>query len=293
MASAHVLGILFGLLTMTCFAVGEVLSKKALQYLGRKNILFYRGILSVVILVIALFTLPLPYMFSLPHFIGMIFVGLLGAVPIYMFYKALGVGKVGVVSPLSKSSVLVTLILSFIFLGERLSSLQTLLVGMIIAGIILSSINPKDFIRNGNIYAGASYALIAAGLWGFLFFVWKYFVVALGPLFTAVMIESGVVIGVATLMKKQDLNEMKHALQKKKQAVLGLITTLGVIVGAGTMFYTLGINIAPVSIVMPINSTSPFLAGLLAAWMFKERLKPIQYLGGMLIVAGVALLFIV
>jgi transporter family protein len=67
--------------------------------------------------------------------------GVCGALGYLALYRALNLGPVALVSPLSSSSSTITLLLALVFLRERLSPLQMGCVSAVLLGIVLASAN--------------------------------------------------------------------------------------------------------------------------------------------------------
>jgi transporter family protein len=59
------------------------------------------------------------------------------------YFKALSLGSATPVTAIDKSSLIVTMMLAFLFLGERLSWMNWLGVGLIVAGSIVASVKPQ------------------------------------------------------------------------------------------------------------------------------------------------------
>ena len=70
--------------------------------------------------------------------------GLRGAVGYFAFYKALLVGPVARVSPLSSTSAVVTLMLSLLLLHDSIAPAQVIAIGAILPGIMLASTNLRE-----------------------------------------------------------------------------------------------------------------------------------------------------
>ena len=82
-------------------------------------------------------------------------------------------------------------------------------------------------------------------------------------------------------------------LRQKKGSVVFLLLA-GVAAGCGVLASFLALNMAPVVIVSPLQSTSPLFA-LLSAWLFLGRLETITFrlvLGAIFVMIGVILITI-
>jgi len=70
--------------------------------------------------------------------------------------------------------------------------------------------------------------------------------------------------------------------------VYGILS--GVALAVGLLFYYFALEGAKVTVVVPLTATYPVVAVLLAYLLLRERPSPLQWIGVILVVAGVALL---
>ena len=70
--------------------------------------------------------------------------------------------------------------------------------------------------------------------------------------------------------------------------VYGILS--GVALAVGLLFYYFALEGAKVTVIVPLTATYPVVAVLLAFVLLRERPQPLQWVGVILVVAGVALL---
>lgn len=70
--------------------------------------------------------------------------------------------------------------------------------------------------------------------------------------------------------------------------VYGILS--GVALAVGLLFYYFALEDAKVTVIVPLTATYPVVAVLLAFVLLRERPRPLQWVGVVLVVAGVALL---
>ena len=70
--------------------------------------------------------------------------------------------------------------------------------------------------------------------------------------------------------------------------VYGILS--GVALAVGLLFYYFALQGAKVAVVVPLTATYPIVAVLLAYALLRERPRPLQWVGVILVVAGVVLL---
>lgn len=277
------LGIIFALISMAGYGLSNAISKPAAKGLGSQKTLFYRNIVVSLILFLLLLA-----NFKNAHFSGFyVFVALLislvGYVPIIAFYEAIKRGKVGIIAPIGSSSLIVTIFLSLVFLKETLTGNQIAAILFIVFGIVLISVNFKDF-KNSHLFSissGVPFALIACFGWGLVFFLLKFPVTKLGPVFSGFILETGLVFisGVHLRAVKSDY--------KVNKTYYKYIFLMALGVTAGTLFYGYGINVTSVSIVAAISGCAPLVATMYGKLVYKEKLSIQQYLAGIMVVFGI------
>ncbi len=280
-------GIIFGLISMLGFGLGNALSKIPTQKLGAKKTVFLRNVFISLILIIVLFFF-FPLTISFYYIVIALLLSLIGYIAIVTFFAALKVGKVGVVSPIGNSAVIFTVIFSIIFFNETLNSLQLISISLIVLGIILISIDFSD-IKNSDLFkiaSGVPLALLTCLFWGILWSFIKIPVSILGPVLTSLILEFGIVIfsGIHLKIKKE-----KFGIDKN---FLGLIIIIALFTAAGTLFFNFGLSVAKISIVAPLAFANPLVSALYGRIFFKEKLSFIQWMGVLLIVLGIILISI-
>ncbi|MDO8642673.1 MAG: EamA family transporter [Candidatus Woesearchaeota archaeon] len=282
-------GILYALLAMAAYGLSDVFAKAQIHRFSRSLILFMRGVLISMVLgsIVLLYPAPVPIS---PFLLFTVALGIAGFVPVYFYLSAVKKGNLSIVAPIAKSAVIITVLLSLLFLNERLNLIQAVLICVIILGVLLLSMNIRSLftLRWKETHAGVLPALVAALLWGVAFFVWKFPVQAYGPLFCAFVTETGVAVGALPFLKKEDI----PALRKMNWKLFGIVFACAMTTLLGTIGYMKAISMAPLSLVMPIVTATPVVSTLIAVTYFKERLSAVQWLGGILVVSGIALLFV-
>ena len=230
-------------------------------------------------------------MFNLPHSISAhnlivaLVISILGYFPLLFFMKALAIGKMGIVSPIASSYTLLTVVFAIIFYHETLSAGQLIAIFGIILGIILISINFRDF-KNSHLFdpkSGVPYALLAALTWGVYFFLIRIPTAHLGTYFVSFLVE--LVILVCALFSL--LLSKKPMFEFPDRKSLSFLFFVSLTVSIGVLTYYQAFNIGSVSIVSAIGSSTPLIVTLYGAIFFRERLKLQQYVGMVGILLGI------
>ncbi len=284
-------GILFGLLAFIGYGLSDAVVAVPVRAMDMRRLIFYRNLIiaSLLLLAVLLFG-AWPTVSALWWFLG-IGIVLFGFIPLATYYIAIQRGKLGIIAPIAKSSLLVTVLLAVVFLGESLTVMQTIALCLILFGIILLSVKFDDF-KNSDLFSlrhGVPFALLSCLGWGVVFFLFKFITVHFGPLFSALLVESGVLAG-ATLCLLAAPKERKRLWHLPSGRILTHIIIIAVTTLIGTTSYMYGVSLAPVSIVTALAFSSPIVAVLYGRIALKEQLRPLQYVAGVLVVAGIIMI---
>lgn len=200
----------------------------------------------------------------------------------YYYYKALQIGNVKNVSPLSKSSLVLTIILSFIFLNEEITLLK--LISLII--ITIGTYYIIDYKKTGEENKNNKWILYAM-----LSLIFS----ALTPIFGKVGIENVesnlgsairtlVVLIAAWLLMviKKDYKEIKNV----DKAEIKFIIIAGITGGSSWLLYYKALQTGITSAVAAIDKLSVLVAVVLSYFIFNEKMKVKEVIGLMLILIG-------
>lgn len=283
------LGLVLGVSAMTFLGLGNVLSKVPIKYLSPTKLIFFsRLFTSAIFLVVLLLTLQ-DANFTIKYTSITALIALLGYFPLYFFYKAITSGKVGIVSPVSSSYTLLTTLLAILVYKEHLIGKQFFALGLIILGIVLISINFRDF-KNSHLFqraTGLPYAILAALGWGFYFFLIRIPIEHLGAIPTSFIIEFVIFLtaGLSIVFSKQETLK----LETKR---IGPILLLAIFTCVGVLAYYQGIKIYSLSIMTTLAAASPLVVVIAGVLFFKEKINLKQIFSIVLIVSGLIYLSI-
>lgn len=280
------LGIIFGIISMLGFGISTGITKVPLKSIGNQMTIFFRGIfMSLIIFLVLLFYLPASL--SPFYLVIALVIGVIGYFPLFTFYKGLKRGKIGVISPVSNSSIIFTVLFSIVFFGETLNIIQSYAIVLIIIGVFLVSVNFRD-LKGSNLFkfsSGIPFALMTCLGWGLFFFLVKIPVTFIGPVLTAFMVEFVIMI-----MAGINMRASRIPFKIPNKRILIYIVILSVFGSAGAIFFNMGISVSSVSIVAALSKSSPWVTTLYGRVAYKEKLKAAQYVAIVLILAGIVLI---
>jgi drug/metabolite transporter (DMT)-like permease len=210
--------------------------------------------------------------------------GIAGIVGLSAFYKALSIGSMGVVAPLSSTAAIIPLAVG-LAIGERPSALQGAGVALALAGVVLASREAGHEAHESRaVAAGAGLALVSAVGFGCFFLaidraseqdvLWAVFVNRL---------TSSVLLGIAMFAVIRP-----HITLKARD--LRALAFVGVLDIAANGAFALASTKGLVSVVAVLGSLYPVITVILARFILGERLHMLQRVGAFGALAGVVLI---
>lgn len=284
------MGIILGLLSMFGWGTSDFLAAKVSRKTGYLVAYFWTQLVAFFIALIYFF-IKLPT-FNVNNIIqSLVFLlpaGFLFMVGTLAFYKGLVAGQVSLVSPIGSSWILITVFLSVIFLKEVLLINQVIAIILIIIGIVLLSIKPKELlkIKKFSFLGGIKEGFIAMLAWGMCFFLIIFPSKTLGwflPVFALKSFGIFFLIFYIMIGKKS----LKFSFQKSFLALFFLVGLLDIV---AFFSYSLGVGIASVPIVASISASFPLITIILARIFLKEKIALNQIIGIIGVIAGLVLI---
>jgi drug/metabolite transporter (DMT)-like permease len=206
-----------------------------------------------------------------------------GIVGLTAFYKALSIGAMGVVAPLSSTAAVIPLGVG-LATGDSLTVLQASGIALAIAGVVLASREASDEAKGSAAVAkGAGFALISALGFGFFF-------VAIDRASDADVLWAVCVnrtVSVLLLSAALVVTRPAVGLRLRDMRVLALVGLLDI---AANGFFAVASTKGLVSVVAVLASLYPIVTVVLARVVLHERLHAVQRIGAVAALAGVALI---
>lgn len=248
-----------------------------------RTYLWLQAIMVIIYLAVAGFLIQRTSI-DMPIFLLMLVTTVVGVIGLFSFIKGMEVGSVPVVSAVSSGWAAVTVILSILFLNERITTLQILSIFIIIVGVVVTSLDFKK-IKSGvsKKATGMKYALITLFGWGFFFFLDSLLVSKLDWFYAALLVNISTLFVVLIYGR---LTKNKFTIEKNSRSILPIIVVASTLNLIGTLAYNFGVTSNYTAIVAPLTSATPIVVILLAVFLLKEKLEPSKIIGIALVVAG-------
>ena len=218
------------------------------------------------------------------------FTGVWFAIAYPIFLKALEKGNATLVGVIAGTFPLWTVVFSLLLYGEKLTSTESVVIGIIMIGIVLSALHLTTKTRLHNLLNKHTFlALIVSLMWGFGFAIIKYPTERIGWFNTSFMNS---MLGALTSMiwLYPACRGKVKAIFKKYKAYPIVNSATGT---AGTLAYTYALTRGNASLVAPIAGSYSGLFAVLSYLVFKEKLTRIQTLGVLIILGGVISLSVI
>lgn len=201
------------------------------------------------------------------------------------YFKALQLGSINLVTPIDKTSIVLTLILSVIFLNEKITIAKIISMILIILGTFLMTYK-KEKTKNNRWLLYAIYTALFASLTTILGKIGLNNVEA--NFATLVRTIIVVIIVWFIVLKKKKYNEIKNI---DKKSWLSIVLS-GVSTSFSWLCYFNALKLNEASIVFPIEKFSIVFAIIFSTILLKEKLNKKAYIGLFIILLGIIMLII-
>jgi drug/metabolite transporter (DMT)-like permease len=277
------MGIVYGLLSALAWGAADFFARLSAERVGARRTLFWMQVTGALATG-ALLLWPGFWPAALPWRLLALNagIGLFNVTGGLLLYRALEIGTVSLVSPVSSTFAAIAAALA-IAAGERPSAAQ--LAGLVLAaaGVIGAAIPPRASTPHAASRKGVGLAAGAALAWGASFFALRYVVRDLGPLFP-VFVSRVVSIGALALASAA----LKRPLTPPRGASR-LVAAVAVLDSAAFVFYDAGVASAMTAVVSILSSLFGAVTVVLALIFLRERMGRMQWAAVGVILVGVAL----
>ena len=290
------MGILLGLTAALSWGVGDFMARFSTRRIGTYRTLLYMQILGLLMLSAALTVMHgwVPLTVGIPRqaFAWLILAGLVNTVSSLMLYRAFETGMLAIVSPIAASYPVLTVALSLAS-GEKLGPARGLGIAAALIGVILAAtsfapapeVNPAAHHHKGHLTRGVAWAICAAVGYGVLFWILGFRVMpAFGGAISVWFIRLISFITLAVLV-----------VPVKQSAALPTGSTWWLVLGVAVtdtgafVCNNVALKTEQVAVASVLSSLYGAVTVLLAAVFLRERLEWSQWIGIVLIFAGIAL----
>jgi drug/metabolite transporter (DMT)-like permease len=209
-------------------------------------------------------------------------IGIVGAVAYLALYESLRIGPVAVASPVAATNGAVAAVLGVIVLGERLSTVALVGIGLLSLGVVATSLNVsalRSTLRaQVPVVPGAALAAVAALALGVTMFSLKIIPEVVGLLAIILVVR---VVG--SVLSSPLLAAGGAGYYRTGAAAVGVLDA------AAFAAFVVAVRDGLVAVVSPIASLFAVVTILLAWVLLDEQLSRLQWIGIALVLGGIVL----
>ncbi|MDP1714556.1 MAG: DMT family transporter [Anaerolineales bacterium] len=201
------------------------------------------------------------------------------------FFKGFEIGNVSIVAATMNLWAVFTMLFAYIFMGQRLSTIQSLGVLMIISGVTLASINWSDIGNQGfQLSSGVKETVLGAFFFGVFWNISEVISEEIGWLSTTLFVKFGIILFLLlfSFLIKRELDLTKAATKTKYMVVL-----MGIIEAGAVGIVNYGLTIGDAILITPIASALSIVTITLAIIFLKDKVTKLQVLGIITAIAGI------
>jgi transporter family protein len=193
------------------------------------------------------------------------------------FFRGFELGNVSTVAATMNLWPVFTMLVAFIFMGQRLTTTQTLGVLMIIAGVALASLHWSEIRSKGfQLSSGVKETIAGAFFFGIYWNVSEIISEEIGWLLTSLFIKFGIIVFLLIfsffIKRKLDLSQ---ASTKTKWVVL----IMGIIEAGAVAIVNYGLTIGDAILITPIASALSIVTISLAIIFLNDKVSKLQGIG--------------
>ena len=201
------------------------------------------------------------------------------------FFKGFEIGNLSIVAATMNLWAVFTMLFAFTFMGQRLSTIQTVGVLMILAGVTLASLNWSEIQqRRFQLSSGVKEAIAGAFFFGIYWNVSEIIVEEVGWLVSTALIKLGIVIFMF-LFSFLSKHEMELAGAGAK--TISAIFFMGAVEAGAVAVVNYGLTIGDAILITPIASALSIVTILLAIIFIKDKITNLQGFGIATAVVGI------
>ena len=261
--------------------LGGVFSKQ----IGSFKSLFWSqlaGLISILLLAFALkTTFDIPFLaIALSPLASIVY-----SAGYLFFFKGFEKGNVSIIAATMNLWAVFTMSFAFLFMGQRLSTTQTIGVFLILSGATLAAIDWKSINKQGfQLSLGVREAILGAFFFGVFWNISEIVSEEIGWLLSTILTKLGIIIFLLgfSLFAKQEIG-LTNIPTKTKYAVL----LMGIIEVSAVALVNYGLTIGDAILITPIASALSIVTIALAVIFLKDKLSKLQLIGVVIAILGI------
>jgi len=204
----------------------------------------------------------------------------------YLFFmKGFEIGNISIVAAIMNLWAVFTMLIAFIFMGQRLSTVQSMGVLMIVSGATLASLNWREIKnRNFQLSSGVKETVIGAFFFGAFWNISEVISEKVGWLLTTVFVKIGIILFLllVSFLMKREIYLTKVSAKTKLMLVL-----MGILEAGAVAIVNFGLTIGDAILITPIASALSVVTITMAIIFLKDKVTKLQGFGIITAVSGI------
>lgn len=283
------MGILFAFIAFFGWGFGDFFIQKSTRKFGDWKTLFYITAFASIVLLPFVYKDIIPALSSKENSLILLATSLIILFSAIVTFEAYKRGKLSVIDPIIAIELPIATALALFIINEKLALWQFTTIFILFIGIILVSTRKFHHLKNIHLEKGVWLALFGGCLMGAVDFLFSLSSRTTSPLmtnwFTSVFLA--VISGLFLIYYKEN-QKMGQDINKNKKLILLLVFT-DIAAWIGISY---SVVYVPVGIAFGISEAYIALAAVLGLYINKEKLKPHQWIGLIVVVmAAIALAY--
>ncbi len=258
-----------------------VYSKK----IGHFKTFFWSQLAGLLFTLLLLSVFPVSHVFPVAAVVLLPVAALFYAAGYLLFMKGFESGNISIVAAIMNLWAVFTMLFSFVFMGQRLSTLQTIGVLMIISGASLASLNWSDIKkRRFQLSAGVKETVFGALFFGAFWNISEVISEKIGWLPTTLFVKMGIIV---FLLVSSLFGKRKLGLKKTAGGTKLVFLFMGILEAGAVAVVNFGLTIGDAILITPIASALSIVTITMAIVFLKDRISGLQGFGMIVAVSGI------
>jgi transporter family protein len=283
--STTILSILLGIGGMFGWGIYDFLGGVFSKQIGSFKSLFWSQLAGLASILLVAFVLKTEINITVPVMILSPIAAIVYSAGYLFFFKGFEKGNVSIIAATMNLWAVFTMLFAFIFMGQRLTTTQTMGVFMIISGATLASTDWGGITKQGfRLSLGVREAILGAFFFGIFWNISEIISEETGWLLTTLLVKFGIVIFllIFSLAVRREVG-LTNGSTKTKYAVL----LMGIIEVGAVALVNYGLTIGDAILITPIASALSIVTITLAVIFLKDKVSKLQGLGIVMAIAGI------
>jgi len=283
--STAILSILSGIAGMVGWGIYDFLGGVYAKQIGPFKSFFWSQLAGLISVFLLIFIFAISLNVPVLVIILLPIAAIIYSAGYLFFFRGFEIGNVSIIAATMNLWAVFTMLFAFVFMGQRLSSIQFLGVLMIISGVTLASINWSD-IRNHRfqLSSGVKETIFGAFFFGVFWNISEIITEEIGWLSTTLIVKFGIIL---FLMIFALLTKRRLGLGKTTFKTKCMVALMGIIEAGAVAIVNYGLTIGDAILITPIASALSIVTITLAIIFLKDKVTKLQGLGIMTAIAGI------